>query len=151
MDAEDMMQETFITSFEKLHLFVQSTDETEKQIQLEKWLKRIAINKSINLLRKNNRFIFQDLEKTEISDDNNAIDREEIQKSEVQPILQAIASLKPKYSVAISLHLIEGYDYEEMSEIMQLSYQNVRTIVSRAKSQVVEIVKSNRAIGTLSI
>jgi RNA polymerase sigma-70 factor (ECF subfamily) len=146
-----MMQETFIISFEKLHLFVQSTDETEKQIQLEKWLKRIAINKSINLLRKNNRFIFQDLEKTEISDDNNAIDREEIQKSEVQPILQAIASLKPKYSVAISLHLIEGYDYEEMSEIMQLSYQNVRTIVSRAKSQVVEIVKSNRAIGTLSI
>ncbi len=151
MDAEDTMQETFITSFEKLHLFVQSADETDKQIQLIKWLKRIAINKSINLLRKNNRFVLQDLEKTEISEDNNAIDWEEIQKSEVQPILQAIASLKPKYRVAISLHLIEGYDYEEMSEIMQLSYPNVRTIVSRAKSLVVEIVKSNRAIGNLSI
>jgi len=150
MDAEDMMQETFITSFEKLNFFVQSADDTDWKIQLEKWLKRIAINKSINLLRKNNRFIFQDLIKMEITEDNDTKDWEEIQKSEVQPILQAIASLKPKYSVAISLHLIEGYDYEEMSEIMQLSYQNVRTIVSRAKSQVLEIVKSNHLSSSFS-
>jgi len=31
------------------------------------------------------------------------------------------------------LHLIEGYDYEEISKIMNITYANCRTTISRAK------------------
>jgi RNA polymerase sigma-70 factor (ECF subfamily) len=41
--------------------------------------------------------------------------------------------LKNSYRVSLTLHLIEGYDYEEISEIMDISYGNCRTLISRAK------------------
>jgi DNA-directed RNA polymerase specialized sigma24 family protein len=44
-----------------------------------------------------------------------------------------ILALKPNYSLSLSLHLIEGYDYEEICEIMDISYANCRTLISRAK------------------
>jgi len=51
----------------------------------------------------------------------------------VQQVLKAIKELKDNYSIALTLHLIEGYNYEEISEIMNISNANCRTVVSRAK------------------
>ena len=42
-------------------------------------------------------------------------------------------TLKPSYSLGLSLHLMEGYDYEEICDIMDISYANCRTMISRAK------------------
>ena len=42
--------------------------------------------------------------------------------------------LKDNYRVSLTLHLIEGYDYEEVSDIMNISYANCRTTISRAKA-----------------
>ena len=42
-------------------------------------------------------------------------------------------TLKPNYNLGLTLHLIEGYDYEEICEIMNISYANCRTMISRAK------------------
>ena len=42
-------------------------------------------------------------------------------------------NLKDNYRVALTLNLIEGYDYEEISDIMNISYSNCRTTISRAK------------------
>ena len=42
-------------------------------------------------------------------------------------------SLKDNYRVILTLHLIEGYDYEEICDIMNLTYANCRTMLSRAK------------------
>ena len=42
-------------------------------------------------------------------------------------------SLKDSYRVSLTLHLIEGYDYEEISDIMNITYANCRTTISRAK------------------
>ena len=38
-----------------------------------------------------------------------------------------------KYSQILTLHFIEGFDYEEICEILQISYANCRTLISRAK------------------
>ena len=43
-------------------------------------------------------------------------------------------TLKENYRIALTLNLLEGYDNEEISEIMNISNQNSRTIISRAKA-----------------
>ena len=43
--------------------------------------------------------------------------------------------LKDNYRISLTLHLIEGYDYEEVSKIMDISYANCRTTISRAKGK----------------
>ncbi len=42
-------------------------------------------------------------------------------------------TLKDNYQLCLTLHLIEGFDYEEISEILKISQSNCRTMISRAK------------------
>jgi len=127
-DAEDVMQEAFIKAFSKLHSFNYNST-------FGAWLKRITINESLSWLRKNNKYDFDSIDNypQDIVEDEG-IDLSK-QSETVHEILQAINRLKDNYKLAVTLHLIEGYDYEEMTQIMNTSYANVRTLVSRAKSK----------------
>ena len=108
-EAEDIMQESFLSAFTKLHSFSET-------VTFGAWLKRIVINKSINATEIN----------VEIQENNNL---------NVKAILAALKTLKNNYKIALTLHLIEGYDYEEIAQIMDISYENSRTTISRAKNK----------------
>lgn len=125
--AEDIMQESFLTAFTKL--------ETLEDTKLfGAWLKRIVVNNSIahyNKTIKQNEVPLENV-MYKVEDDLGII--ENSHKSEkVKQILKVMKSLKPNYSLGLTLHLIEGYDYEEICEIMNISYANCRTLISRAK------------------
>ncbi|TCK69084.1 RNA polymerase sigma-70 factor (ECF subfamily) [Winogradskyella wandonensis] len=125
--AEDVMQESFLTAFEKLNTLKDKT-------MFGSWLKRIVINNSIaeyNRLTKENNV---DLETVLYKVENtNGIEENDSKNEKVKHILDSIKQLKSNYSLGLTLHLIEGYDYEEISEIMNISYANCRTLISRAK------------------
>ena len=124
-EAEDMMQESFLIAFTKLGTF-------KGEVAFGAWLKRIVINKCLTQLKKNNRF-----EEVKLEVKRNESVEEVIEAESLEPklILNAINGLKDNYRIALNLHLIEGYDYEEISEIMDISYENSRTTISRAKSK----------------
>lgn len=128
-EAEDIMQESFLRAFSKLDSF--KGDST-----FGAWLKKIVVNRSINAYNKSSRF--QEVEYTDqlkhAEDDSIGIDqREEQQDPRVRKLLKAMDELKENYRIALTLHLIEGYDHEEISEILNISYANCRTTISRAK------------------
>ncbi|MBU2920456.1 RNA polymerase sigma factor [Winogradskyella psychrotolerans] len=125
--AEDIMQESFLTAFTKLN--------TLQDVNLfGAWLKRIVINNSIsyyNKVVKQNEVPLENvLYKVE---DHQGIDEDHHKNEKVKQIMSAMKTLKPNYSLGLSLHLIEGYDYEEICDIMDISYANCRTMISRAK------------------
>ncbi len=125
-EAEDVMQEAFLTAFTKL-------DSYKGEVAFGAWLKRIVINKSINQLRKNNRY---ELTKMEIVRENE-IEEEGIETTKLDPkmVLNAIQNLKENYRVILTLHLIEGFDYEEIQQILNYTNENVRTTILRAKNK----------------
>ncbi len=126
-EAEDIMQEAFLTAFTKLSML-------EGNKMFGAWLKKIVINSSLTAVRKNNMYNEVALESIEYSlADDTGIAEEDLTNVTVNTIVNTLTKLKKSYSTALSLHLIEGYDYEEMSEIMNISYSNCRTLVSRAK------------------
>jgi RNA polymerase sigma-70 factor (ECF subfamily) len=55
-------------------------------------------------------------------------------------VLNALNNLKNNYRVVLTLHLIEGYDYEEISQILNYTNENVRTIISRAKKKLKQAI-----------
>ena len=127
-DAEDVMQEGFLAAFSKLESF-------KGEVAFGAWLKRIIINASLQLIRKRkNNTVTLDENFNHLIDDKP--ENLDYSKVEVEQVLQAIAQLKDNYRIAISLHLIEGYDYEEMTAIMETSYDNCRALVSRAKAKI---------------
>lgn len=125
--AEDIMQESFLTAFTKLNTL-------EDTKLFGAWLKRIVVNNSIAHYNKSTK-------QNEISldtvmykvEDENGIDESNQNSDKVKQIMRVMKTLKPNYSLGLSLHLIEGYDYEEICEIMDISYANCRTMISRAK------------------
>ena len=126
-EAEDIMQDSFLTAFTKL-------ENLKDTVTFGSWLKRIVINNSIYHFNKNNKY--QDvplddvLYKVEATNDNVSQD---VTNLKARQVVDTMKSLKDNYRISLTLHLIEGYDYEEISDIMNISYANCRTTISRAK------------------
>ena len=126
-EAEDVMQEAFLNAFTKLDSFRGSAS-------FGSWLKRIVVNNSLNSYQKKIRLVETGLDDHLYKiEDHDGIAELDVASIRIQEIKQAMDTLKDNYRISLSLHLIEGYDYEEMSQIMNISYANCRTMVSRAK------------------
>lgn len=133
-EAEDVLQESFVDAFSKLKDFRQETT-------FGLWLKQIVVNRSINLLRKRR------LEMVEIENDHlenipeeAAADDEDIQY-QVAQVKEAIQLLPEGYRVVLSLYLLEGYDHEEIGQILNINENTSRTQFLRAKRKLGEILK----------
>ena len=48
-------------------------------------------------------------------------------------VLKTIQSLKPNYKIILTLFFIEGYDLEEITGLLNITNENCRTMMSRAK------------------
>ncbi|WP_111307599.1 RNA polymerase sigma factor [Confluentibacter sediminis] len=128
-EAEDIMQDSFLKAFTKL-------DTLKEASMFGAWLKRIVINKSIyhynKNLKKNETSIDDVLYKVEDISTNNDSDFN-YTNLKAQQVINTMRLLKDSYRIALTLNLIEGYDYEEISDIMNISNANSRTLISRAK------------------
>ncbi|NCO63091.1 MAG: RNA polymerase sigma factor [Flavobacteriales bacterium] len=133
-DAEDVVQEAFIKAFTKLHQY-------KSEVTFGAWLKRIVVNKSIDFLKsKNQRLV--DLEEVhlkvmDVSQDNKWLVDDTITVDDVK---KAIDNLPDKYQYVLMLYLIEGYDHQEISEILKISQIASRTQLSRGKLKLQELL-----------
>ncbi len=129
-EAEDVMQEAFLKAFTKI-------DSYKGEVSFGAWLKRIVINRSLDHLKK------KKVKFEEISEKTNQIADYQMETKEVnvRAIKDAIQKLPDGYRIVLSLYLIEGYDHEEISEILGISNSNSRTQYLRAKNKLRELLK----------
>ncbi len=133
-EAEDVMQEAFLTAFKKINSY-------RGEVAFGAWLKKIVINKSLTQLKRNKRYQEVKLEVVPtMEEEDEAIDFSQIKASEA---LEALQGLKENYKTILTLYLIEGYDYEEIGEILNYSQENVRTTISRAKQKLKTVLLSH--------
>lgn len=133
--AEDIMQESFLTAFSKLN-------DLKNAETFGSWLKRIVVNNSISYYKREQNHIEVGIDKVlyKIEDDTNLEEAFETQNGSSYKNIKnstlktSLASIKESYEMALTLHYIEGYDYDEMCEILNISYANCRTLLSRAKA-----------------
>jgi len=130
-EAEDIMQEAFLTAFTKLHTY-------KGEVAFGAWLKRIVINKSLTQLKKNNRY--QEV-KMEIIPANEVKDEVlDYRGLDPKTVLDTLQNLKDNYRIVLTLNLIEGFDYEEIAQILNYTNENVRTTISRAKKKLKQVL-----------
>ncbi len=134
-EAEDIMQESFLAAFRKLKSY-------GGEVSFGSWLKKIVINRSLDILRKR-KVIFEDLHAELPVLSETESDTESITVDEVK---SAIAKLPDGYRTILSLILLEGYDHEEVSEILGIKNVTSRTQFSRARQKLREILLENKNI-----
>jgi len=124
MEAEDIVQESFIKAFKKLNQF-------KAEVTFGAWLKRIVINTSIDSIKaKKQRLV--DLEEAHLKVIDTNTDTEWLldDSISIEQIKHAIEQLPDKYKYVVMLYLIEGYDHQEISEILTISEVASRTQLS---------------------
>ncbi len=135
-EAEDVSQEVFI----EVH---QSVRKFRGDSKISTWLYRIATTKALEEIRKkktSKRFAFF----TNLFNDNNEVMHEPIefihpgvvmeQQENAKTLFKAISQLPENQKVAYTLSNIEGLNYQEITEVMEVSLSSVESLLFRAKS-----------------
>ncbi|WP_233783287.1 RNA polymerase sigma factor [Flavivirga eckloniae] len=131
-DAEDVVQDSFIEAFNNLSSF-------RYESTFGSWLKRIVINKSINQLKK------KKIPIVPIENQMYHIKEETIdvpQELDIKKITKGIGLLPTGYQQIITLYLIEGYDHNEISDILGITPSTSKSQYHRAKKKLIEIIKT---------
>ncbi len=134
-EAEDVLQETFLTVINKLDTF-------DGRSSFFTWVYRIATNAALMLLRKKKirraNFRDNDLDPEQMYL-SNVVDWSQdptarIENTEIkQRIDEALATLKEKYKTVFVLRDIEGLSTRETAEILDISEENVKIRLLRAR------------------
>jgi len=132
--AEDIMQEAFLEAFRQI-------DNYRGDASFGTWLKKIVINKSIDEIRKAKDVISIDEADVEVADMNNEEENYiQVLSTRVEEIRKAIHALPDSYRIILTLYLLEGYDHEEIAQILGISYNLSRTRYSRARKKLLDFI-----------
>lgn len=133
MDAEDVLQMSFVDVFTKMDSFrFEST--------IGAWIKRIVINNCINHIKRR-KLRFEALTEgyNDLEDDNASFDAD-IDPREVQKVMDAISQLPDGYRVVFTLYTMEGYDHQEIADILQISEATSKSQYSRARKKLRQMI-----------
>jgi len=129
--AQDVMQEAFIKAFKKIETF-------SGEATFGAWLKRIVVNQSLDWIKK------QKIQTVELND--NIVYMADDEPLEVDAeiklsaIYKCIEELPQKCKNVVKLYLIEGYDHQEVAQILEISEVASRSQLSRGKSKLKELL-----------
>lgn len=142
-EAEDVLQEAFIDAFSHIGSF-------RGQSTFGAWLKQIVVNRAINHLR-GRRLDLVNLDSVQFGGENGdsadgpdfadvePYDEEGVQL-EVERVRRAMTQLPEGYRVVLSLYLFEGYDHEEIGNVLNISETTSRTQYLRGKKRLLDLL-----------
>lgn len=130
-DAEDALQEGFISAFRNL-------DSYRGDATFGAWLKRIVVNKAINILKKRRFEQLPDHENWDVAEAEP--DEEYRAELTVDRVRDAIHQLPDGYRAVLTLYLLEGYDHQEIAEIMNITESTSKSQLNRAKNKLREFL-----------
>ncbi len=127
-DAEDLLQNSFIDVFTKLHYF-------RYESSIGAWIKRIVVNNCINFLNKKRIQLVEMGERDVVSEEDTTKPDWDDMNLSVNKVNEGIRQLPEGYRVVLSLYLLEGYDHQEIGEILGISPSTSKSQYSRAKKK----------------
>jgi RNA polymerase sigma factor (sigma-70 family) len=136
MTAQDMMQEAFIKAFAKINTF-------NGEASFGSWLKRIVINQCLDSIKKQNLKTVAIKEDVMSIDDNTDDDWSIDQETSIKAIYSCIELLPQKCKNVVKLYLLEGYDHQEVAQILEISEISSRSQLSRGKNRLKELLRQN--------
>ncbi len=131
-DAMDVLQEAFISAFNSLGSY-------KGEAAFGAWLKKIVVNKAINHVKKKQLISssfnvdIHDVHNEEIYDDSEYVYTPE-------KIKEAVKKLPEGYRMVFSLYLMEGYDHQEIADILGITVSTSKSQYNRAKNKLREML-----------
>ncbi|MEM6360536.1 MAG: RNA polymerase sigma factor [Bacteroidota bacterium] len=129
-EAEDILQESFIKVFDKIKGF-------KEESRLIYWIKRIVINTALNHGRKKlYMFPMVDINEVERQDNDNI----SISSLQLQELLKMIHELPSGCQIIFNLYAIEGYNHNEIADMLEISVGTSKSQYARARYLLREMI-----------
>jgi RNA polymerase sigma-70 factor (ECF subfamily) len=140
-EAEDLTQEAFLQLFRKIHTF-------RGESAFSTWLHRLSVNVVLMRLRKKS-LPETSLEETTEPDEETGGPRKEIGALDLRltgsidrvNLQRAIEQLPPGYKSVFVLHDIQGYEHNEIAEILDCSIGNSKSQLHKARMRLRELLQ----------
>jgi RNA polymerase sigma-70 factor (ECF subfamily) len=137
-DAEDIMQEAFLKAFQHL-------DTYKGEVSFGAWLKKIVVNQSLDYLRKRKiEFLPIESDLENRPEEESAFQDEIDEKIRIEKVIKEVNALPDGYRIILTLYLLEGYDHDEISEILNISASTSRSQYMRAKKRLLQNINSKK-------
>jgi|TARA_B100001063_G_scaffold234878_1_gene252876 RNA polymerase sigma-70 factor (ECF subfamily) len=133
-EAEDNLHDAFITVFSKI-------DQYKNKGSFEGWLKRIAINTSLQRYRENVG-VFDIVNEGNIEDVTVDINDEDLN---IDFLLKIIQELPDRYRLVFNLYVLDGYSHVEISELINISAGTSKSNLARARMILKEKIEDYKA------
>jgi RNA polymerase sigma factor (sigma-70 family) len=130
-EAQDVLQEAFTSAFKNLDYY-------RGDAAFGAWLKRIVINKALTAVQKRKFDRIPEDESWDIAEP--VTDEDHNSGLTVERVKAAIQQLPDGYRAVLSLYLLEGYDHQEIGEIMNISESTSKSQLNRAKNKLRELL-----------
>ena len=131
-EAEDILQESFVAAFQGIAGF-------SPTVGFRAWVKRIAINKSIDYIRKQNLSFLELPPHIMAVQEEGTIDEAAFQFT-MDAIATAIELLPDNYRTVFNLYAVENIPQAEIAQMLGLENTVVRTQYHRAKQKLLMIL-----------
>lgn len=126
-EAEDLLQEAFLTVFEKISSYKGSGS-------LEGWIRRVVVNTALQHFRK------QKLTWVDVENAPDIPAGEEV-SLETKELLRMIQELPTGFRTVFNLYAIEGYSHAEIGSLLGISENTSKSQYSRARAQLMDKVQ----------
>ena len=142
-EAEDLTQEAFLQLFRKIASF-------RGESAFSTWLHRLSVNVVLMKLRKK-RMPETSLEETTEPDEESGGPRRDFGAPDLQlsgsvdrvNLQRAVEQLPPGYRAIFVLHDVQGYEHNEIAEIMGCSIGNSKSQLHKARMRLRELLHEN--------
>ncbi len=132
-EAEDNLQDAFITIFKKIHQF-------KNQGSLEGWMKRITINTALQRYRSVG--VFDIINEEQIEDVKVEIDDDAIH---IDYLLSIIQELPDRYRLVFNLYALDDYSHKEIAGLLNISIGTSKSNLARARMILKEKIEHYKA------
>jgi RNA polymerase sigma-70 factor (ECF subfamily) len=123
MEAEDVLQESFIKIFNNLKGY-------RGDSRLDFWIKRIVINTAINSQRKK-LYMYPMVDVDDLK--NEYSNSKALSNFEMEDLLKMIRQLPTGCQTIFNLFAIEGYSHKEIAEMLEVSEGTSKSQFARAR------------------
>lgn len=113
-NAEDVVQEAFLTALEKID------DCTEPQ-RFTGWLLQIVRNRAKNVRRYLHVRRTSNVEERDCAEEHSDPNRRTEENEEGERLLQALSGLRPTQRCIVLLHDLEGWRHQDIAEVLEIS------------------------------
>jgi len=139
-EVEDITLITFMKVFESIGQF-----EFRHEGGFVSWMRKIAINECLMLLRKKNNFHL--VPETEASDQASELDA--VAGLGAEELMVMIYELPVGYRTIFNLYVIEGYNHKEIGELLSISENTSKSQLFKAKNMLrSQYERNNRQYGS---